>query len=639
MAGIAGIYCADGRPADLAELKRMTAAVENRGPDGIAYWNSGPVALAHLQFWTTPESLDEHQPLLSPGGEACLTWNGRVDNREELLAELEAAGARPVDSTDAGLALAAYLAWGTDCVQRIVGDFAFAIWDARHRRLWCARDYIGIRPFYYFWDGKTFLFGPEIRALLAHPLVSLKINEGMAGEYLANAITSRDETLYTDIRRLASGSHLTIDGPNRLRIETWWKPELGLLEYRSDEEYADHFRRLFDQSVRSRMRSNMPWGIQLSGGLDSSSIAVSARAVLDGDRGTSSGGEILTFSIACPGKPWDESEDIAAVVEKAGLTPEYVQPMRAGLEFFRRRAASSLDFPGSPNSEPVTMPMFEAASRRGARLLLSGTGGDEWLDGNSAYFLDLVVRLARPGAARELVSRSRDEWKAVGALWPALLARRLLARAAPHWMLEGRRRIKLARHSIFSPQFLERTDLARRISAESEIEHRHFSSRTQQAIFHLVTRASEVHVLECIDREAARNGFEIRLPFFDRKLAEFCLCLPEEQRQRGTVWKLILRNAMRDRLPECVRAKDYKAEFSELFEIVFDDRTAGQLQNLAIRNTDWFHARRLEQWITAATQWDSPDHTGPWPLWMMLGTDLWLEHVLSPGVAGLRRPK
>ncbi|MGB7188509.1 MAG: hypothetical protein WBD10_00090, partial [Acidobacteriaceae bacterium] len=92
MAGIAGIYCADGRPADVAELKRMAAAVEHRGPDGIGYWNAGPVALAHLQFCTTPESLDERQPLVSPGGEACLVWNGRVDNREELLAGLESAG-------------------------------------------------------------------------------------------------------------------------------------------------------------------------------------------------------------------------------------------------------------------------------------------------------------------------------------------------------------------------------------------------------------------------------------------------------------------------------------------------------------------------------------------------------------------
>ncbi len=185
MAGIAGMYCADGRPADVGEVQRMTSAVEHLGPDGIAYWHSGPVAFAHLQFCTTPESLGERQPLMSPAGEACLVWNGRLDNREELLEALAVRGENPVDRTDPGLALAAYRLWGGDCVQRLIGDFAMAIWDVRLRQLWCARDYIGVRPFFYFWDGKTFLFAPEIRGLLAHPLVSLKINEGMAGEYLA----------------------------------------------------------------------------------------------------------------------------------------------------------------------------------------------------------------------------------------------------------------------------------------------------------------------------------------------------------------------------------------------------------------------------------------------------------------------
>src|SRR6185437_9104340 len=248
MAGIAGIYCADGRAVAISELQRMSAAVEYRGPDGITFWNGGlpyapnSVAFAHLQFCTTPESLEERQPLVAPGGDVCLVWNGRVDNREELLAEIAAKGVSPVDQTDPGLALAAYFLWGADCVQHIVGDFALAIWDGRQRRLWCARDYVGVRPFYYFWDGKTFLFGPEIRALLAHPLVSLKINEGMVGEYLANAITSRDETLYADIRRLPSGSTLTIDGPGGLRVASWWNPELSLIRYRTDEEYAEHFR-------------------------------------------------------------------------------------------------------------------------------------------------------------------------------------------------------------------------------------------------------------------------------------------------------------------------------------------------------------------------------------------------------------
>ncbi len=620
MAGIAGIYCADGRPVDMAELKRMVAAAEHRGPDGIGYWSDGPVALAHLQFHTTPESIDERQPLVSPGGEACLVWNGRVDNREDLLHELAAAGAVPADHTDPGLALAAYLAWGEECVQHIVGDFALALWDRRQRRLWCARDYIGVRPFYYFWDGKTFLFGPEIRALLAHPAVSLKINEGMAGEYLANAITSRDETFYADICRLPAGSTLTIDASG-LSIKTWWQPELGLIEYGSDEEYAEHFRQLFDQSIRAQTRCCAPWGAQLSGGLDSSSIVVSARAVLGASR-------ILTFSMACPGKPWDESEDIAAVVEKAGLTPEYVLPMRADLEYFRQRAAFWRDFPGNPNGEPMSVPMSNAARRHEARVLFVGIGGDELLDGSAAYLSSLAASLVRPRQAIELLARSRFEWRGRGGhgLWPLFLARQLLAASAPDWIHARRRALRLERHRILSREFLRRNHFSERIAAPPERGPLHFASRSQRGIYRLITGGFETQVLEWNDRDAAGAGVEFRFPFFDRRLAEFCLRIPEDQRQRGAIWKLALRNAMEGRLPDRVRNKTYKAEFSELFEnVISAPQCKARLANPAIlRHTDWLDPERF------AAHRDSMVESGRFrPVWLILGVDLWFENVLS----------
>src|SRR5271170_373070 len=219
MSGIAGIYCAGGRPADAGELQQMAAALKHRGPDGCFYWQSGPIGFAHLQFCTTPESVHEHQPLLDPSEQVCLAWDGRLDNREELNQAIVSRGGRLVDDTDPALILAAYMVWGTECVARFVGDFAFAVWDESRRALWCARDYYGIRPFYYFWDGKTFLFASEIRALLTNPRVSLKINEGMVGEYLLESMASREDTLYSDIHRLPPGTTLAINDSNDLRIE------------------------------------------------------------------------------------------------------------------------------------------------------------------------------------------------------------------------------------------------------------------------------------------------------------------------------------------------------------------------------------------------------------------------------------
>jgi asparagine synthase (glutamine-hydrolysing) len=628
MAGIAGVFCADGRPAEIAEVERMAAAVADRGPDGVSFWHSGPVAFAHLQFCSTPEAVDERQPLVSPSGEACLVWNGRLDNREELIAALAAKGEHPADKTDPGLVLSAYLLWGTDCVQRLVGDFALALWDARSRQLWCARDYIGIRPFYYYWDGKTFLFAPEIRALLAHPLVSLRLNEGMVGEFIEGPLTSRDETLYEDIRRLPSGSSLVTDSSGDFRITSWWNPDLSLLQYRTDEDYAEHFRHLIDQSVLSKMRCNAAWGVELSGGLDSSTIAVTARALLDRGGPDQS---VLTFSLAWPGKPWDESEDIAAVVEKANLAPELVRPLKPDLDFFRARAAHWRDYPGNPNGEPMSFPTGEAARQRGTRVLLNGIGGDEWLQGSSLHIVDLAAK-AQFG---RLLRLARANWQAYGryAHWSIDLARQLASGAAPVWMHARRRKRRFERETILSPDFLRRTQLADRLCAPSGRESHRFAARAQEAIFRFAVGGTEAHVFEWNDREAAHAAIERRYPFFDRRLAEFCLRIPEEQRRRGTVTKYVLRTAMRDRLPERVRLKSFKADFSELYETVLYDPAAGnRLKNLTmLTRTDWLDPRRFASHMNLP---EKPDMESSWlygSVWMTLGVDLWLENVLNSG--------
>lgn len=622
MAGIAGIYCADGRPADVGELRRMVAAVEHRGPDGIGYWNAGPVALAHLQFCTTPESLEERQPLMSPGGEACLVWNGRVDNREELLAELEAAGVRVFDRTDAGLALAAYLAWGPECVQKIVGDFALAVWDARNKRLWCARDYIGVRPFYYFWDGKTFLFGPEIRALLEHPLVSLKINEGMVGEYLASELTSRDETLYADIRRLPSSSTLTIDDAGALKVESWWNPELSLLNYKTDEEYGDHFRHLMEQSIAAMTRTCFPWGVPLSGGLDSSTIAVTAQAML---KRSGSREQVSTVSMVSPGKSWDESEYIEEIVRFAGLKSEYFSPMVTSEELFRERAAWSREFPDAMNGSTITTPMLEAARGLGIRVLLTGHGGNELLESGPLPFADLIANVMRTGAIRQSLRLAREEWEnwGSGRWWPVFAYRKLAAAVMPEAFSARMKKRRFERGSVLSREFLRRTNLADRIYSHPKLRTRNFSSRAQQLLFRGLLSGYEALVLELKDRDMARGGVEARLPFFDRRMAEFCLRLPESQRQRGLAAKWVLRTAMRGYLPERVRTKTFQAEFSQLAEAVLSAPWIGdRLQKPAvIKNADWLDWGRISEELLHDDRCESRS------LWMTIALDLWLEHI------------
>ncbi|MGH9588509.1 MAG: asparagine synthase-related protein [Acidobacteriaceae bacterium] len=638
MAGIAGIYCADGRPADVAELKAMAAATPERGVDGVTYWNSGQVAFAHLQFCTTPESLQERQPRVAAGGDVYLVWNGRVDNREELRDALAAKSAVPVDETDPGFVLAAYLQWGPECLQRMIGDFALAVWDGRQRRLWCARDYVGIRPFYYFWDGKTFLFGPEIRALLAHPLVSLKINEGMAGEYLSDHFVSRDETLYADIRRLPSGSTLMIDSGG-LRIDNWWNPELSLIDYKTDEEYGDHFRVLFDQAVRAQLRCNTKVGVALSGGLDSSSIAVTAQHLL-GQRGETD--RLWTFSVVGPGKAWDESEDIEAIVRHGGLNSELLEPLSPGLDHFRERAARWREFPGALNGEPMTIPMFNAAARHSVRVLSAGIGGDEWLEGRREH----VVDLAAAGAIFPMLRRAREDcnfYCGIGS-WRTYLAHELLRAAAPGWALARRRKRRLAREGIFSEPFQRRTNLGDRLY-ESRFESRRFATRVQEFTFRNISGGQEAFSLESNDRDNAGSGIEMRFPFHNRQLAEFCLRLPEEQHKQGAAAKWILRTAMGERLPTRIQRKEGKAEFSDMYAtVIHEPQARARLENLTIlRHTDWLESGRFVKWSRLPSEPQESYAVRYGLLWMVLGMDLWLENVLAMsgnrGSAGERTEK
>lgn len=624
MAGIAGIFCADGRPADASVLRRMADAVAFRGPDGITFWNAGPVALAHMQFFTTPESLAERQPLQSANGEVCLVWNGRVDNREELKAALAAAGAHAVDDTDPGLVLAAYLQWGTDCIQRIVGDFALALWDARTRRLWCACDFVGIRPFYYFWDGKTFAFGPDVHAVLAYPQVSLRINEAMAGEFLLNQIKNRRETLYIDVQRLEPGTMLEVDSAG-LRISEWWQPDLSLLEYKSDAEYAEHFRHIFDLAVASKMRCQARWGVELSGGLDSSSIAVSARAILEGEgRGEE---PILGYSAASPNMPWDESDDIRAVANKARLTSSLYEPLRVGLDFFRGRAEFWKDYPGAPNGEPLCLPLFDAAREQGVRVLLNGIGGDELQMGRAEHLLDLARRLGRPGSLNALLERARIDCDiyTLHGKWRQYLLRRLLAGLSPAWVRQAARKSRIERHGILSSEFLRRTHVADRVTVEPQWKHGKFATATQQATFNSVSSGSETHLLAFDDREKIHARIETRYPFLDRRLVEFCLRLPEDQRQTGPVWKWLLRNAMADRLPQQVLHKLAKAEFSEVVDGVFSHpQVQERFQNLRLEShTDWLDSKRLHQQLDAGM--------ALWPKWRLLAIDLWFGEISGCG--------
>jgi len=295
MSGIAGIFNFDGRPVDRELLVRMTDALSHRGPDGAGHWLNGSVALGHRMLRTTPEALHEEQPLTDASGQFTIVLDGRVDNRQELRQALAVRGITLRSDTDAELVLTAYICWGEDCPKKILGDFAFAVWDALEQRLLCARDQIGIKPFYYYRDSLSFVFASEMQALFADLAISRRPNVPLIGIFLTNRYSHNEETLYEHVNRLPAG-HLLVVEPGTIRQRRYWDIDPAhTIRYRNDNDYAEHFLYLAREAVGCRLRSSSPVAAMLSGGLDSTSVVSIAQCLYQDGTAPFTGFEALSI--------------------------------------------------------------------------------------------------------------------------------------------------------------------------------------------------------------------------------------------------------------------------------------------------------------------------------------------------------
>lgn len=263
MSGITGVYAYGAGAADQDDVQRMTNAIAHRGPDAHGIWTKGRVPLGHRMLWTTPESIKEDLPFVSADGNFAITADARIDNRQELLDLLRPLSCPASEVADSQLILGAYQAWGKACADRLLGDFAFAIWDGPAQALFCARDHSGVKPFYYCRSEGRFAFASEIKALLCLPEVPRRLNESRVGDFLTSTFEDTVSTFYEGILQLPPAHSMTIT-PERLRVTRYWslnpRREIRMT---SDEEYAEGLRELFTQAVRSRLRSASPIGSML----------------------------------------------------------------------------------------------------------------------------------------------------------------------------------------------------------------------------------------------------------------------------------------------------------------------------------------------------------------------------------------
>lgn len=632
MSGLAIIYNLDGRPVDPSLLERMLAAIAHRGPDGMGRWIDGPVAMGHAMLHTTPESTGERQPLRDQSLALCLSFDGRVDNREELAAALARASIRLEGESDAELVLRAYQCWGTDSPQKILGDFGFALWDGRRRRLLCARDPLGTKPVYYYSDARTFVCGSELQQVLEHREVRREPNEAMVAEYLTGSLSSRDQTLFNGVMRLEPGSLLVVQQEG-VSKRTYFNPQPRTqIRYRSSDQYAAHLLELIREAVRCRMRSVGGVAAQLSGGLDSSSVVAVAQTLMrDGVVATR---PFETFSVSFAEPESDERQYVDDMVGMWRLVSNLVPPRLYSLESCLEQVRRYKEMPVYPSAE--MMDSLSALVRaKGLRVCLTGLGGDEWQAAGSSQYADLLRRLR----LRELAQRLRSDARLarldrVGyystsrfllkyALWPLVPeAARQVVRSAlrprpfPQWL---------------EPEFVRRTQLVERTRFKREV--RRCPTLGQQERYQTLTGATLLLPVETMERSAAQFGFEVRHPLHDLRIIEFALATPDEQLRKGELEKFVLRGAMRGLVPETILARCDKADFTHVVIRAFENFGGEKVfDSLAVAAAGWVNAAQVRSayrdMISLYRNGDVNYCRHTWSLFGLFGAEMWFRSVL-----------
>src|ERR1700682_4788334 len=276
MCGIAGYVAVEPASLQRSILERMTDAIRHRGPDDSGFYQDEYASLGHRRL-SIIDVAAGHQPMANEDQTLWISYNGEIFNHADLRPELVKAGHRYATRSDTETILHAYEEYGPDCLERFRGMFAFVLWDKRARKLFCARDRLGKKPFYYYWDGRLFAFASEIKALLHHPAISPRLEESLLPEYLAFGYISEERTLFSGIRKLMPGHSLVLDAASSRpepQIRRYWEiPATAGGEDQDNAPWIHECRERLEETVRLRLMSDMPLGMFLSGGLDSSAIA------------------------------------------------------------------------------------------------------------------------------------------------------------------------------------------------------------------------------------------------------------------------------------------------------------------------------------------------------------------------------
>jgi asparagine synthase (glutamine-hydrolysing) len=594
VSGICGLVRLDGAPASPAALERLVDRILDRGPDGRGSVVRGSVGLGKSLFATTPEAARESGPFTEDGN-LWIVADARIDAREALRAELRTAGRIvPPECTDERLILESYAAWGDDCVSRLLGDFAFAIWDCTRRRLFCARDHFGVKPFFHALVGRTLYFASSIAALRACGVSSAVRPRAITDFLLFGDSRDADRTTFEDIARLPPAHCLVADAAT-VAVRQYWELPTGEVRFRKPAEYVDRFAELLDMAISDRIRAGTI-GILMSGGLDSTAIAARARSLAP------------SCSIRAYSQDWgrmfpdDEPRYATLAAERLAIPVDFQDA--GAYRLYERHASFASLFP-EPAHAPFAATDVDLAlgAASHSRVALTGWDGDALLsEPPRPYFKSLLRTGDLARLARETVGYAWAE-RRIPPLVRKRVDRRGEACPIPAWI-----RSDIAREH----QLVERISERRQQPAHPGVR-----PHALRALQYLI---SQSNFFDAGDPMLTGARLEYRHPLLDVRLVEYCLSLPPHP------WchrKEILRQAVGDSLPKEVarRPKTPLAGFPHM-------------RALRDEHSRWVDAFEPCGLMAEYVERDKipaicgePDPATAWKNLRPLSLDLWLRHA------------
>jgi asparagine synthase (glutamine-hydrolysing) len=639
MCGITGILAsADGFALSEELITDMRDQMVHRGPDDGGAWHSpdGRVGLAHRRLSIVDLSPAGHQPMTNEDGSVWITYNGEIYNHAALRDELQRKGHVYRSHTDTETILHLYEEEGPRCVERLQGMFAFAIWDGRRRELFLARDRLGIKPLYYATPPGGFVFGSEIKAILRHPAITPDLDEDAFYHYLTFASTPAPMTMFAGIRKLAPAERMTVSADGRIRTDTYWSPLSSRLHEEvarmSDNEIEERLMELLRESIRKRMMADVPFGVFLSGGVDSSTNVALMSELMDDP--------VRTFSVAfAEHEKYNELEYARRIAREFGTDHhEVIVDWEDASEFLPQLVHHQ----DEPLADWVCVPLYfvaKLARDNGTIVVQVGEGSDELMHGYRGYirhgrfqqrYAPTLAKL--PGPLRRGTGRAAKA--ASKRLGRGLDYARLISESAegrlPFWggaiMFDPELKRRVLTNGRPHPDSYE---IVERLWTQAGDDLSTADPLQRMTYLELKQRLAELLLMR-VDKMTMATSIEARVPFLDHDFVEFAIAMPPRMKVRDGVGKYALKKAVEPILPKDIiyRAKQgFGAPVAEWFRGEFGEQVQRQITGSSLAERGLIDYERLDE------LWASHRAAGPanWSqqLWNIYNVSAWHDHWVA----------